>query len=117
MLLLQCHGREKYKLILIGGSSLTQPKMQRRSKYKEKIEIDHEWVETIGKTAFELSSNHRKNQEHNRNFITKSSDPILLGCIGLAIEQHLDALPPNLRPPFQQMLDDVKSRKEDLERS
>jgi hypothetical protein len=42
----------------------------------------------------------------------KSSDPKLLECIGLAIELHLDAMPPNLRMTFQQMLDDIKAKKD-----
>jgi hypothetical protein len=55
---------------------LAQPKMQ-RSDYKEKIEIDHEWVERIGKTAYDLASNHIKNEEYNGHII-KSGDPMLL---------------------------------------
>jgi hypothetical protein len=41
---------------------------------------------------------------------------MLLGCIELAIEQHLEAMSSKLRPIFEQMLDDIKARKENLER-
>ena len=41
----------------------------------------------------------------------------VLGCIGWAIEQHLDSIPSNLKPNFQKILDVVKARKENLERS
>ena len=90
---------------------MTQPNIQ-KSEYKEETEIDHEWVEIIGKKAYDLASS----RIHNNDFIVKSSDPKLLGRIGLAIEQHLDALPPNLRVTFQQMLDDIKAKKDGLER-
>jgi hypothetical protein len=83
-----------------------------KSKYKEETEIDHEWVEIIGKKAYDLASSHK----NNNDFIVESSDPKLLECIGLAIEQHLDALPPNLRVTFQQMLEDIKAKKGSLER-
>ena len=91
--------------------SLTQPNIQ-KSEYKEEIEIDHEWVERIGKIAYDLAIS----RIHNNDFIVKSSDSKLLGCIGLAIKQHLDALPPNLHMTFQQLLDDIKAKKDGLER-
>ena len=94
---------------------MTQPNIQ-KSEYNEETEIDHERVEIIGKKAYDLASS----RIHNNDFIVKSSDPKLLGRIGLAIEQHLDALPPNLRVTFQQMLDDIKANDDikdsDLER-
>ena len=42
---------------------------------------------------------------------------MLLECLGLAIEQHLEAMPSKLRPIFEQMLADFKARKENLESS
>ena len=92
-----------------------------KSEDKERIKIDiteydQEWIERIGKAAYELARNRIKSEEHN-DFIVKSSDPVLLGCISRAIEQHLDSIPTKLKPTFQQMLDDIKARKEDLERS
>ena len=54
---------------------------------------------------------------YGNDFIVKSSNPMLLECLGLAIEQHLEAMPSKLRPIFEQMLDDIKTRKENLERS
>ena len=87
----------------------TQPNRQ-KSDYKE--DIDYEWVERIGKTAYNLACNCV-----NDDYIVKSTDPDLLGRIELAIKQHLEIMPSNLRPTFQQMLDDIKARKEDLQRS
>jgi hypothetical protein len=75
-------------------------------------EDDQEWIERIGKTAYDLACNCV-----NDDYIVKSSDPDLLGHIELAIEQYLETMPSNLRPTFRQMLDDIKARKEDLERS
>ena len=40
-----------------------------------------------------------------------------MGCIGWAIERHLDAVPPKLMPIFQKILQDTKIRKDNLERS
>ena len=39
------------------------------------------------------------------------------GCLDWAIEQHLDAIPPKLKPTFQKILDQAKTKKENLERS
>ena len=39
----------------------------------------------------------------------------MLGYLGWAIEQHLDSIPSNLKPTFQEILDDLKARKENLE--
>jgi hypothetical protein len=87
---------------------VTQSNLQR----SEQAEDDQEWIERIGKTAYDLVSNRR-----NDDFIIKAIDPILLECIELSIEQYLDAMPPILQVAFQQLLDDIKSRKDDLERS
>jgi hypothetical protein len=46
-----------------------------------------------------------------------SNDAAILGLIGWAIEQHLNDIPTKLKPNFQQILDDIKNRKENLERS
>jgi hypothetical protein len=73
---------------------------------------DQEWIERVGKTVYALACNCI-----NDDYIVKSSNLGLLGCVELAIEQHLEAMSSKLRPTFQQMLDDIKSRKEDLERS
>jgi hypothetical protein len=50
-------------------------------------------------------------------FIIESNDAGALGCIGLAIERHLDAISPQLKPIFQKILDETKTKKENLERS
>ena len=91
----------------------------------ENFEIDisnaDEWVERIGKTAYENCKNRviMKTSENGQNtgFIIESNDAGALGCIGWAIEQHLDTIPFKLKPTFQKILDDVKTRKENLERS
>jgi hypothetical protein len=41
----------------------------------------------------------------------------VLGCLGWSIEQHLNDIPTKLKPTFQQILNDIKARKENLERS
>jgi hypothetical protein len=73
---------------------------------------DQEWIERVGKTVYDLACNCI-----NDDYIVKSSDPMLLGCIELAIVQHLEAMSSKLQPIFEQMLDDIKARKENLERS
>jgi hypothetical protein len=88
-----------------------------------KIEIDipetDEWVERIGKTAYEmLNNNHIKlktldSSEHTGLIIESNA---ALGYIGWAIEKHLDEIPSQLKPAFQEILADIKSRKEDLKR-
>ena len=47
------------------------------------------------------------------SFIIESNDSAALGCIGWAIEQHLDTIPSRLKPTFQKILEDVKARKLD----
>jgi len=104
---------------------LTQPSIS-KSEDKEEIEIDitdddHAWVERIGKTAYETCNDPARDRiklnEQHTGFIVESNDAAVLGCLGWAIEQHLDSIPSNLKPNFQKVLDDVKARKENLERS
>ena len=47
----------------------------------------------------------------------KSNDSAALSYIGYAIEQYFDDIPSKLRPRFQEILDDVKTKKESLEGS
>ena len=69
----------------------------------ENIELDisnaDEWVERIGTTTYENCKNHiiMKTSENGENtgFIIESNDAGALGCIGWAIEQHLDTMPLN----------------------
>jgi hypothetical protein len=91
-----------------------------------KIEIDileaDEWVERIGKTAYEMCNNNRiklKTSDSNKctGLIIESNDSAALSCIGWAIEKHFDEIPSQLKPTFQKILDDVKVKKENLERS
>lgn len=104
---------------------MTQPSIH-KSEDKEKIEIDitdddHEWVERIGKTAYEICNDPARNRiklnDQHAGFILDSNDAAVLGCIGWAMEQHLDAIPSKPKPTFQKILDDVKAKKENLERS
>ena len=76
----------------------------------EQTDDDQEWIERVGKTVYDLACNCI-----NDDYIVKSSDPMLLGCIELAIVQHLEAMSSKLRPIFEQMLDDIKTRKQNLE--
>jgi hypothetical protein len=92
-------------------------------KTKLKIDIDdaREWVERIAKTANEIcgdsnGSRIKMNEQHT-GIIRESNDAGALGCIGWAIERHLDDIPSKLKPTFEKILDDTKARKEDLERS
>jgi hypothetical protein len=82
---------------------------------------NHEWVERIGKTAYEICNDPARDRiklnEHHTGFIVEFNDAAVLGCIGWAIEQHLDAIPSKLKPTWQKILDDIKVRKENLERS
>jgi hypothetical protein len=87
---------------------------------KSKIEIDiihdHKWVEIIGKTAYEicndLSRNHIKLNEQHTGFIIESNDAAALGCIGWAIEKHLNDIPSKLKPIFQKILNDTRAKKD-----
>jgi hypothetical protein len=63
----------------------------------DKIEIDvpeaDEWVERIGKTAYEMCNNNRiqmKKSETNQHtgFIIESNDTTALSCIGWAIDNR-----------------------------
>jgi hypothetical protein len=92
---------------------------------KTKLEIDitdaQEWVERIASTANEIcddsEGNRIKLNEQNTGIIIESNDAGALGCIGWAIERHMDDIPSKLKPKFKKTLDDTKARKEDLERS
>ena len=78
-------------------------------KHTGKIEIDvpeaNEWVERIGKTAYEMLNNNRiklKTETSQRTgLVIKSNDSAALSCIGWTIEKYLDDIPPKLRPIFQ----------------
>ena len=82
------------------GDNLTQPNIH-KCEDKKKIEIDiadaHDWVERIGKTANEICNDPdcyriKLNKQHT-GFIIESNDSGALGCIGWAIERHLDVIP------------------------
>ena len=65
----------------------------------------------------ELNRNSIKLSEQHMSFIIESNDSAALECIGWTIEQHLDTMTPKLKSTFQKILEDVKARKLDLERS
>lgn len=44
-------------------------------------------------------------------FIIESNDSGALGCIGWAIERHLDVIPPKLKPIFYKILEDIRTKK------
>ena len=77
--------------------------------------------ERISKTAYEICNDparHRiKLNEQHTGFNLESNDTAVLGCLGWAIKQHLDTIPSKLKPTFQKILDDIKARNENLERS
>jgi hypothetical protein len=85
----------------------------------------NEWVERIGKTANEMCDNPDNNRiklkitetGQQTGYIIESNDSGALGCIGWAIEKHLDAIPSKLRPIFEKILEDTRIKKENLERS
>lgn len=96
---------------------------------KTNIEIDiidtHKelrgWVEIIGKTANKICDdpdyNRIKLNEQHTAFIMESNDAGGLGCLGWAIERHMNDIPSKLKPTFRKILEDTKARKENLERS
>jgi hypothetical protein len=47
----------------------------------------------------------------------ESNDAGTLCCIGWTIEKHLDIIPPKLKPTFHKIVEDAKTRKDNLERS
>ena len=87
---------------------------------EDQIEIDvpgaDEWVERIGKTAYKMCNNDRiklKTSETGQHigFIIKSNDSTVLSCIDWAIEKHIDEIPSKLKPTFQQILEDTKTKR------
>lgn len=87
---------------------MTQPGIS-KSEDKEKIEIDntdedHEWIDRIGKTAYEICNDPArdriKSNDQHTGFIVQSSDPAVLGYLEWAIEQHLNDIPTKLKPTF-----------------
>ncbi|HZD35504.1 MAG TPA: hypothetical protein VE130_09895 [Nitrososphaeraceae archaeon] len=79
-------------------------------------------VERIGKTANEicnddLGHNRIKLNEQHTCYIVESNDAGAFGCVGRAIEQHLDVIPSELKPIFRKILDETKLKKENLARS
>jgi hypothetical protein len=82
--------------------------------------IMNEWIKRMGKTAYEICNNIDRDRiklnEQHTGFTMESNDAVL-GCIGWAIEQHINSIPSSLKPTFQKILDDIQDRKEISERS
>ena len=102
----------------------TKPNMHLNAD-KTKLEIDiadaQEWVERIANMANEICNNSDSNRiklnGQHTGLIVESNDSSALGCIGWAIEQHLDDIPSKLKPTFQKIIDETRAKKEYLERS
>jgi hypothetical protein len=47
---------------------------------------------------------------NNIQALSDPNDAGALGCIGWAIEQHLNSIPPKLKPTLQKILEDIKTR-------
>lgn len=85
----------------------------------------NEWIERIGKMANEMCDYPDYNRiklktsetGQHTGFIIESNDAGALGCIGWAIEKHLDAIPQKLKPAFHEILGNTRTKKENLERS
>jgi len=56
------------------------------------------------------------NEQHT-GFIIESNDSGALGCIGWAVERHLDDIPSKLKPTFRKIVEETRARKDNLERS
>jgi hypothetical protein len=78
-------------------------------------------VERIGKTVYEICNEPARNRiklnEQHTGFIMESHDSTAWSCIGWAIEKHLNDIPSKLKPTFQNILEDTRTRKDNLERS
>jgi hypothetical protein len=100
---------------------------------KKNIEIDithdhkelNEWVERVDKTANEICDDpdsiriKLKTSDNGRHtgFIIESNDAGALGCLGWAIERHINDIPSKLKPTFRKILENTRAKKENLERS
>jgi hypothetical protein len=100
---------------------------------KEKIEIDiinihndlNDWVKQIGKTANERCNNPDCNRiklktsdnGQHTGFIIESNDAGALAAWARLSKDNLDGILFQLKPTFQKILEDTKTRKDNLERS
>jgi len=90
---------------------------------KTKLEIDvkdaQEWVERIANTANKICDNSDGNRikinEQHTSLIIESNEAGALGCIGWAIERHLNDIPSKLKPTFLKIIDETRAKKEYLE--
>jgi hypothetical protein len=56
-----------------------------------------------------------KKRRHT-GFIIESEDAGALGCIGWAIDRHLNTMSPQPKPIFHKIREDTKTRKDNLEK-
>ncbi|MPZ06842.1 MAG: hypothetical protein GEU26_10600 [Nitrososphaeraceae archaeon] len=84
------------------------------------------WIERIGKTAKEICNDpdckriKLKTSENGQDIgfdFTDENDVGAMDCVIRAIERHIDSIPIDIKPTFQKIVDDYKSKKENLERS
>lgn len=61
--------------------------------------------------------NRMKLNDQYTGSILESNDAAVLGCLGWAIEQHLNYIPTKLKLNFQHLLNDIKAGKENSKRS
>ncbi|MPZ08356.1 MAG: hypothetical protein GEU26_18405 [Nitrososphaeraceae archaeon] len=61
--------------------------------------------------------NRIKLNEQHTGIIMESNDAGALGCLGWAMERHINDIPSKLKPTFRKILEDTKTRKDNLERS
>jgi hypothetical protein len=49
------------------------------------------------------------NGQHS-GFVLGENDSEAFGCMGRAIDRHMDAIPSHLKPIFRKILDNIKAR-------
>lgn len=96
------------------------------SMISDEISDLNSWIERIGRTAKERCNDpdckriKLRTSENGQDLgfdFTDENDVGAMDCVIRAIERHLDSIPSDIRPTFQKILDDYKSKKENLERS
>jgi hypothetical protein len=92
---------------------------------KQAINDIQNWLEIIGKTAKELCNDpdckriKLKMSEDGVNitYIFDENDTEAMNCIIKAIETHYDSLPIGLQPTFKKIVEDIKTKKQNSEKT
>jgi hypothetical protein len=50
------------------------------------------------------------NDEQHSGFVIKENDSAAFGCMGWAVERHLDATPSHIKSIFRKILDNINAR-------